>query len=154
MQAGFAFLEAGSVRSKSTTTILLKNSLDTCASRSTSPTMCTRSLADAFARAGLSGVVYWATGFAFGFGYIGPDSNMFIGYRQFFLSETEGGRLAYFLFEYTFASASATIVRFVEIINSHSFVRSIDRCDVSFSSSSPRIPAPLSVASTHSLTLG
>jgi len=74
--------------------------------------------------------VYWATGFAFGFGYIGPDSNMFIGYRQFFLSETEGGRLAYFLFEYTFASASATIVRFVGIIN-HSFVRSIDRCDVS-----------------------
>ena len=36
MQAGFAFLEAGSVRSKSTTTILLKNSLDTCVSRSTS----------------------------------------------------------------------------------------------------------------------
>jgi len=71
-------------------------------------------------------VVYWATGFAFGFGYIGPDSNMFIGYRQFFLSETEGGRLAYFFFEYTFAAASATIIRFVEI-NSHSFVRSIDR---------------------------
>ena len=36
MQAGFAFLEAGSVRSKSTTTILLKNSLDTCVSPSTS----------------------------------------------------------------------------------------------------------------------
>jgi len=28
MQAGFAFLEAGSVRSKSTTTILLTNCLD------------------------------------------------------------------------------------------------------------------------------
>ena len=30
MQAGFAFLEAGSVRSKNTTNILLKNTLDLC----------------------------------------------------------------------------------------------------------------------------
>ena len=29
-QAGFAFLEAGSVRSKNTTNILLKNTLDLC----------------------------------------------------------------------------------------------------------------------------
>ena len=30
MQAGFAFLEAGSVRSKNTTNILIKNTLDFC----------------------------------------------------------------------------------------------------------------------------
>ena len=30
MQAGFAFLEAGSVRSKNTTNILIKNTLDLC----------------------------------------------------------------------------------------------------------------------------
>jgi ammonia channel protein AmtB len=57
-------------------------------------------------------LAYWATGWAFGFGMHGTDSNQFIGYRQFFLSETEASQLALFFFEFTFASASATIVRY------------------------------------------
>jgi len=140
MQSGFAFLEAGSVRSKNTTTILLKNCLDTSTPRSssrrtpiargTAVIACLRERQRARARnlclslsssprlpplvaIAIGAVVYWATGWAFGFGRYGSDSNEFIGYREFFLSETDGGRLAYFFFEYTFACTSATIVRCV-----------------------------------------
>jgi len=89
MQAGFAFLEAGAVRSKNTTTILLKNMIDAC----------------------VAGLMYWSVGFAFAFGgdslgHSGP----FIGYRQFFLSETPASEYAFFFFQYVFAATAATIV--------------------------------------------
>ncbi|XP_076114294.1 putative ammonium transporter 1 isoform X1 [Mytilus galloprovincialis] len=84
MQGGFAFLEAGSVRSKNTTNILIKN------------------LLDAF----ISGISYWMVGYAFGFG----DGNAFIGYSGFALSGVEGSSYAYWFFQYVFAATAATIV--------------------------------------------
>jgi len=86
MQAGFAFLEAGSVRSKNTTTILLKNCMD------------------AFGGA----LVFWAFGYAFAFG--GDSPNEFIGDGQFFLTNTNAREYAFVFFQYTFAATSVTIV--------------------------------------------
>ena len=48
MQCGFAFMEAGAVRSKNTVNILLKNWLDLC----------------------IGAIVFWAVGFALMNGYI------------------------------------------------------------------------------------
>lgn len=84
MQCGFAFLEAGAVRSKNVTNILIKNVFDSF----------------------VSGVAYWILGYAFAFG----DGNKFIGYTYFAskgLPETE---YALFFFQYTFAATAATIV--------------------------------------------
>uniref|UniRef100_A0A1I7WL83 Ammonium transporter n=1 Tax=Heterorhabditis bacteriophora TaxID=37862 RepID=A0A1I7WL83_HETBA len=87
MQCGFAFLEAGAVRSKNTTNILIKNLLDSC----------------------IAVVGYWSLGWAFAFGE--SENNivgLFIGHTQFFLS----GLTNYpkFFFQYVFAATSATIV--------------------------------------------
>ncbi|VDL81520.1 unnamed protein product [Nippostrongylus brasiliensis] len=87
MQCGFAFLEAGAVRSKNTTNILIKNLLDSC----------------------IAVIGYWSLGWAFAFG---DSSNhvvgLFIGHTQFFLA----GLTNYpkFFFQYVFAATSATIV--------------------------------------------
>lgn len=91
MQAGFGLLEAGFVRVKNTTNILMKNVLD----------------------ASLGGVVWWAVGFGFAFG--GSQGN-FIGGDSFFpaiggLTEGEGVReAAGFFFQWAFAATAATIV--------------------------------------------
>ncbi|VDM73063.1 unnamed protein product [Strongylus vulgaris] len=65
MQCGFAFLEAGAVRSKNTTNILIKNLLDSC----------------------IAIIGYWSLGWAFAYG---DSSNnvvgLFIGHTQFFLA--------------------------------------------------------------------
>ncbi|XP_062517862.1 putative ammonium transporter 1 isoform X2 [Corticium candelabrum] len=87
MQAGFAFLEAGSVRSKNTTSILFKNFMDTICG-------C---------------VAYWAFGYAFAFG----DGNGFIGTRNFFLSEIgldDSNSLVSFFVLYVYAITAVTIV--------------------------------------------
>ena len=60
MQAGFAFLEAGSVRTKNTVNILIKNLLDFL----------------------LGGIGYWSTGWAVAYG---PGGNGFIGGSNFFM---------------------------------------------------------------------
>merc|ERR1719193_1370484 len=59
MQCGFAFLEAGSVRSKNTVNILIKNMLD----------------------AFIGGVSYWAVGYALAYG---ENGNPFCGGSFFF----------------------------------------------------------------------
>ncbi|BFZ05252.1 hypothetical protein BsWGS_08291 [Bradybaena similaris] len=84
MQCGFAFLEAGSVRSKNTTNLLLKNLLDSF----------------------VAGIAYWTLGFAFAYG----EGNGFIGWHYFASSNLPTSGLAFFFFQYVFAATAATIV--------------------------------------------
>ena len=99
MQAGFALLEAGSVRAKNTKNILLKNTLDAC----------------------IGAVLFWAFGFAFAFGGKG-DALPFIGANYFFLMDIDAGHgknavfadggygFAFWTFQWAFSAAAATIV--------------------------------------------
>ncbi|XP_039274612.2 putative ammonium transporter 1 isoform X1 [Styela clava] len=64
MQAGFAFLEAGSVRAKNTTNIILKNVVDVW----------------------MAALTYWAVGYSFAYGEPG---NGFIGHNYFFGSNLQ-----------------------------------------------------------------
>ncbi|CAG5124631.1 unnamed protein product [Candidula unifasciata] len=84
MQCGFAFLEAGSVRSKNTTNLLMKNMLDSF----------------------VAGIAYWTLGFAFAHG----EGNSFMGWEYFASSSLPNSRLAFFFFHYVFAATAATIV--------------------------------------------
>jgi len=85
MQPGFAFLEAGSVRAKNTTNILLKNLVTTV----------------------IGALMYWATGYAFGYG---SNSNPFIGSNKFFLINTDASEFPNFFYNYVFAVTSASIL--------------------------------------------
>lgn len=91
MQAGFAMLTAGSVRSKNTKNVLLKNVLDAC----------------------VGALAYWIFGWAFAYG---PDSRApgFIGSGNFALSnfgQVDGDlHLHDFFFQWAFAATAATIV--------------------------------------------
>merc|ERR1739838_1276270 len=85
MQAGFAFLEAGSVRSKNTVNILIKNMLDLL----------------------IGGLSYWAIGWAIAYGESG---NGFIGTSQFFSYHMEHGKYPFWFFQFVFAATAATIV--------------------------------------------
>ncbi|XP_033753298.1 putative ammonium transporter 1 isoform X2 [Pecten maximus] len=87
MQCGFAFLEAGAVRSKNTTNILIKNVMDSF----------------------VSGAAYWILGFAFAYGD-GGAANKFIGASYFASSNLPDSKYAEFFFQYTFAATAATIV--------------------------------------------
>lgn len=88
MQAGFALLEAGSVRDINTTNILLKNFLDAC----------------------IGAISYWFIGWALAYGRASPDDegNPFIGTGQFFLIGVED--YASVFFQFVFAATAATIV--------------------------------------------
>ncbi|CAB3399610.1 unnamed protein product [Caenorhabditis bovis] len=87
MQCGFAFLEAGTVRSKNTINILIKNLLDSC----------------------IAVIGYWALGWAFAYGDAPNDTvGLFIGYSQFFLHNLTN--YPKFFFQYVFAATAATIV--------------------------------------------
>lgn len=106
MQAGFAFLEAGSVRAKNTTNIIVKNLIDCgmCTTRTRARATCSHLL---LLLLGLGALAFWAVGWAFAYG---ADGNPFIGYKQFFLSSTESRYYARFFNAYVFAATSATIV--------------------------------------------
>ena len=88
MQAGFAMLCAGAVRKKNVQNTMLKNLLDACG----------------------AAIAYFCVGYAFSFGGDDPSSSAktFIGNTNFFLMDVED--LAFWLFQYAFSAASATIV--------------------------------------------
>jgi len=101
LQAGFALLEAGSVRSKNTKNILLKNLLDAC----------------------IGAIIWWAFGMGVAYGDSGSSSgNVFIGTANdgagaFFAAgwgsssaQSNGFTMALWFFQYVFAAAAATIV--------------------------------------------
>ncbi|XP_069115081.1 putative ammonium transporter 1 [Argopecten irradians] len=84
MQAGFAMLEVGCVRSKNATNILIKN------------------LLDAF----IAGFAYWLVGFALAIG----EGNFFIGHSYFAHHGLKPGSYSLWFFHYVFAATAATIV--------------------------------------------
>jgi Amt family ammonium transporter len=105
MQCGFALLEAGTVRSKNTKNILLKNLLDAC----------------------LGAIIWWAWGMGVAYGDSGTeDGNVFIGTAVggsgAFLAAgwgtpekggfdgSDGYTISLWFFQYVFAAAAATIV--------------------------------------------
>ena len=73
MQAGFGFLEAGSIRAKNATNILIKNYADLC----------------------MGGISFWLTGFSFAFG----EHNPFIGLDHFLLINTPRSDYPFFFFQ-------------------------------------------------------
>jgi Amt family ammonium transporter len=85
MQAGFAMVEAGFVRSKNVANILMKNMLD-CS---------------------LGAIAFWAVGWAIAYGT--TESELF-GSSQFFLGGDFGDNYASWIFQFAFAATAATIV--------------------------------------------
>merc|ERR1711936_329124 len=85
MQCGFAFLEAGSVRSKNTVNILIKNMLD----------------------AFIGGVSYWAIGWGLAYG---DGGNPFCGGSQYFNYQLPYDQYPKWFFQFVFAATAATIV--------------------------------------------
>jgi Amt family ammonium transporter len=85
MQAGFAMICAGAVRRKNLQNTMLKNLLDACG----------------------ASVAFYSVGYALAFGD-GSNPNGFIGTTNFFLSGVDD--VAFWLFQYAFSAASATIV--------------------------------------------
>ena len=88
MQAGFAMVCAGAVRKKNVQNTMLKNLLDACG----------------------ASLAFFTVGYAFAFG--GSDysstEKTFVGRENFFLMDVDD--YAFFLFQYAFSAASATIV--------------------------------------------
>jgi len=83
MQAGFAMLESGFVRTKNVANVLMKNVLD----------------------AGVGGLAYWAIGWGLAYGVAG---NSFMGSGNWFLTDFEDYHE--WFFQFAFAATAATIV--------------------------------------------
>lgn len=91
MQAGFAMLTAGSVRSKNTKNVLLKNLIDAC----------------------VAALAYWLFGYAFAFGNSHSSAPGFIALGNFALSNSNQQpftRFSFFFFHWAFSATAATIV--------------------------------------------
>ncbi len=88
MQAGFALVEAGFVRAKNTTNILMKNVLDCC----------------------IGGILFWAIGWGLAYGTSGDSTGGFFGNGQFFLKGFPDDGYAAWIFQFAFAATAATIV--------------------------------------------
>lgn len=94
MQAGFAMLTAGSVRSKNAKNVLLKNVLDAC----------------------VGAIAYFLFGFAFAYGEGDSAASGFIGTGNYALdnfpdaTNSEGESFNFFFFQWAFAATAATIV--------------------------------------------
>ena len=73
MQAGFGFLESGSIRAKNATNILIKNYADLC----------------------MGGISFWLTGYSFAFG----EHNPFIGLDDFLLINSPKSDYPFFFFQ-------------------------------------------------------
>lgn len=86
MQAGFAMLTAGSVRTKNVKNVLMKNVLDAC----------------------VGAIAYYLFGWAFAYG--NTEDAPFIGYSQFALSAGWDSDFTSFFFQWAFAATAATIV--------------------------------------------
>lgn len=87
MQLGFAMVEAGFVRAKNTTNILMKNVLDAC----------------------IGGLVFFAVGFGLAYGVSDEgDANKLFGFGNFFLNDFDA--YAFWIFQFAFAATAATIV--------------------------------------------
>ena len=85
MQCGFAFLEAGAVRSKNAVNILIKNMLDAL----------------------IGGISYWAIGWGLAYG---PGGNPFCGGSEFFSFNMEHTKYPSWFFQFVFAATAATII--------------------------------------------
>lgn len=90
MQAGFALVEAGSMRSKNVVGVLMKN----------------------FTDAAIGALVYYLWGYAFCFGASKNHENNFIGNTKFAIKELENTpkEFAMWFFQFTFCATAATIV--------------------------------------------
>ena len=86
MQAGFAFLGAGLIRSKNTVNYMTKSFLDFC----------------------IASLAFWAFGYALMFG--GGAASSFIGLDGFFLADFADGDLVAWFFQMVFAGTAATII--------------------------------------------
>ncbi|PSN38278.1 putative ammonium transporter 1 [Blattella germanica] len=84
MQCGFACLEAGAVRSKNATNIIMKNIMDIF----------------------ISSVAYWLVGYALAYG----EGNAVIGYTHWAGIGIDYGKMAHWFFQCIFAATAATIV--------------------------------------------
>ena len=91
MQLGFCMLEAGSVRKKNVTSILVKNLSDVC----------------------ITAIMYWFIGFSLSWGTDKSNSNntWIGGFGAYFLEDIDDyGGFAFWMFHWAFASANSSIV--------------------------------------------